>query len=563
MNFIWNFIQNRREALFHVLDLESVWIPELSIYLGTVLGKDALSGDQRILFSQYGLLHLITPSALHFGILIFFIDRIFSFLERFFLKEISQPIRILSLLTFSGYYWLITGLKESTTRALFIVALLKFCSFKKYHYPFRIIFVFSYALILILEFLFKKNHTPSLSSIYSFSALSGICISTHLSKNFLKNMGKKGTALISTTIIWIFLIPANLYSSQPISFYSIPLNFLSIPLFSVCIIPQAIISSYLASISPLIAKLIFYTSLPFILTFQVILKQIEFITLFGCTSLFSYFFCPLSKSSIYFLMIVFLITPIALDHKPLSVSFLYVGQGDATLISQPSCQILIDTGPRGSLREKRSLLKTPVSLIITHPHADHYGELKRLFISNQIKEVIFTKNSFAHSGFYRMFNFLWESQRRLPKVPITLLKEREGYFNRCGLKFHYFQFLGDSDPNSASPLLEVALKNTHLLLTGDLPEKNIPLHSNSLFCQKDGILKVSHHGAKNALNSHLSRCFRPRYSVISVGEKNRYHHPHSKTLRLLKTISSHILRTDQLGDVVFSGDEEGFLSYQH
>jgi competence protein ComEC len=58
------------------------------------------------------------------------------------------------------------------------------------------------------------------------------------------------------------------------------------------------------------------------------------------------------------------------------VSFLDVGQGDATLVQQPGLDVLVDTGPPDGpvlrrLRESR--VKRLDALLITHAQSDHEG----------------------------------------------------------------------------------------------------------------------------------------------------------------------------------------------
>ena len=46
----------------------------------------------------------------------------------------------------------------------------------------------------------------------------------------------------------------------------------------------------------------------------------------------------------------------------------------------------------------------------------------------------------------------------------------------------------------------------------------------------------------------------PRYAVISVGKDNSYGHPHEKILSRLEDADARILRTDELGDILFVSD---------
>ena len=63
------------------------------------------------------------------------------------------------------------------------------------------------------------------------------------------------------------------------------------------------------------------------------------------------------------------------------------------------------------------------------------------------------------------------------------------------------------------------------------------------------VLKVGHHGSKTSSGKEFIDEINPKYSVISVGKKNRYGHPNKETLDNLK--DSKIYRTDKDGSIMF------------
>ena len=60
-------------------------------------------------------------------------------------------------------------------------------------------------------------------------------------------------------------------------------------------------------------------------------------------------------------------------------------------------------------------------------------------------------------------------------------------------------------------------------------------------------LKVGHHGSKTSTGSSFIKNINPKYSIISVGENNRYGHPNKNTLKNLKDTT--IFRTDLNGSI--------------
>ena len=65
---------------------------------------------------------------------------------------------------------------------------------------------------------------------------------------------------------------------------------------------------------------------------------------------------------------------------------------------------------------------------------------------------------------------------------------------------------------------------------------------------KIDFLKVGHHGSKTSSSKEFISKINPKYSIISVGRKNKYGHPNKKVLNNLD--NSKIYRTDQDGSIM-------------
>ncbi len=68
------------------------------------------------------------------------------------------------------------------------------------------------------------------------------------------------------------------------------------------------------------------------------------------------------------------------------------------------------------------------------------------------------------------------------------------------------------------------------------------------------VLKVAHHGSSGSSSLNMLSRITPRVSLISVGERNRYGHPHAETLERLEKVGTSIYRTDQSGAIIVSVD---------
>lgn len=85
-------------------------------------------------------------------------------------------------------------------------------------------------------------------------------------------------------------------------------------------------------------------------------------------------------------------------------------------------------------------------------------------------------------------------------------------------------FAGDG--NAASMVLAVKFKEFDMLCTGDVEEAGEETLIQNLKGKVFEVLKVAHHGSKNATSRTLIDQIQPKIAVISAGKRNRYGHPH-------------------------------------
>ncbi len=240
------------------------------------------------------------------------------------------------------------------------------------------------------------------------------------------------------------------------------------------------------------------------------------------------------------------------------VVFLNVGQGDATYIEDGSSnQILIDGGDGVAILDKigefMPFYDRKIELVImTHPDKDHVGGLIEVLKYYEVGEILETGIK-CDTAICKEWNDIIDEKNISVKYASFGQNIELGGGSRINVLYP-LEDLRDkevADDNDSSLILKMKIEGNSYLLMGDagfklekdLLKKNVDLNSR--------IIKISHHGSKNATSNEFLQAVKPEKAIISVG-KNTYGHPTPELLNRLKNINAEILRTDQAGDLIFN-----------
>lgn len=234
------------------------------------------------------------------------------------------------------------------------------------------------------------------------------------------------------------------------------------------------------------------------------------------------------------------------------VTFLDVGQGDATLIRTPENDtVLIDTGP-GS-RIVRLLQREGISridlLILTHGHKDHTGGYGALVQAMTIGETWVSGALMKKRRSISDAEPVFAGKRKsMHALELTVLHPDETPQPRRRRR-------GEVSENDKSIVVKASYGDTSYLIPGDCElgcwEELFREHRSEL---RATVLKAAHHGSNNGTNSGVLINVRPKIFVISCGKDNDFHHPHPIVLKLAEKSGAEILRTDEQGAITCAGD---------
>lgn len=221
-----------------------------------------------------------------------------------------------------------------------------------------------------------------------------------------------------------------------------------------------------------------------------------------------------------------------------------VGQGDCAVLRSGRACALIDVGPQGSYDALRYLRSEGLSLdtvILTHTDADHAGALGVLLSSEvRVGEIILPQEAALDEAAQPVREAL--EQALAQGIPVRAVSRGDRIATAEASLCVLSPDAGLKGDNERSLVLYAEVGGTRLLLTGDLPAA----------CEREDfpdcdVLKVAHHGSKNATSAAFLQRVTPELALISVGTGNRYGHPTQRVLDDLAQMGATVLRTDQSG----------------
>jgi competence protein ComEC len=233
----------------------------------------------------------------------------------------------------------------------------------------------------------------------------------------------------------------------------------------------------------------------------------------------------------------------------LTVSFLDVGQGDATLIQHPEGgAVLFDGGPPEG-RVWRLLRKAGVrrlaAVVATHASRDHHGGLRRVLESYPVDLLLDGGDGTRDSDFRAMLAVAERRRVRRQAVTAPLVVRAGGLVVRVLSPPPRPPGPAPEDPNPRGVTAVVSAGAFDLFLSADVESPSL----TALRLPDVEAMKVPHHGSADpGLPEILSR-LRPEIAAVEVGRDNGYGHPAPRTLAALREAGARTYRTDQDGTI--------------
>ncbi|MEE2903974.1 MAG: DNA internalization-related competence protein ComEC/Rec2 [Myxococcota bacterium] len=555
-----------------------------SFMLALLIGeKRLMSQSTKDLLQKAGLSHLVAVSGLHFGIAIGSLQFVFLVLCRV-LSLHFRGLRVhrwASLTTIPCVFAFIvlTGGNPSCVRAG--IMFLLFLSSQLLNRQNQLLSMLTVSVVLILTYDLQGLFDVSVQ--LSFAALFGIVnYTSHLKIRALRpDFGRFRIfldGLVGVTVATgLFTMPLVLYHFHWLSLSGFVLNLVATPLMSLVILPALLVGVLFEVMGLSLSELLLGWSesgIELLLTLADSFKTIDWLGFYVAPpSRMSLILVWLSLSFLFhqrkpllwlaqhFRFVVIFSSVLALatmapftDKKELLIHFIPVGQGDTVFLEFPNGQtMLIDTGPSisdysaaksviGPYIRRRGYTQID-AVVITHSDNDHAGGIADVLREFEVGTVYWNFETSSVSG---------KVQRQLTRTVNLRLGDKLS-FGTVKLQVLHPECLGSClssiSENQRSVVIRLDYGATSALFTGDIgaeTEQKLLQHSKELL--DVDVLKVPHHGSRSSSTLPFLQAVSPDFSIVMVGAKNRFGHPHAEVYRNLQAFSSRqVLRTDTNG----------------
>ncbi|MPW24627.1 DNA internalization-related competence protein ComEC/Rec2 [Alkalibaculum sp. M08DMB] len=526
-------------------------------------------------FNKLGISHILSVSGLHVGFIYLFATTICRILK--LNKKIQIYIIGISLYT----YCFIVGFSDSVIRASLMLFLLLLANITNKKYDTLNVLCFL-ALCFIL-------HNPyviySVGFQLSYSAVLSITVFYPYLNNKIsfntKYLEYFKSIILITISVQIGTIPLVIYHFNNISIFSLITNLLIVPaagfivIVFLCVfcvstllnisllpflVPVKLSINFILSVSENLIKIPYSYSILSPMPFYIV--SFYYLLVFICFGYLYHYRLRNRKVIIVVTIInISIVIILSIIPKPLTVTYLDVGQGDSALIQFPSGQnMLIDGGGQYNYSVgDEIIINTLVHknirkldlVVCTHSHDDH--KLGILEIIGKVKIDSIIINCLEEEGYTDLISLANEFN-------IPVYKNNQVKVNISKSILLDFVYPNSNtlyiDENNSSVITKMSYNDISFLFMGDLENKG---EKNLIENKKDissVFLKIGHHGSKTSTGKEFLSTVNPVYGIISVGKDNRYNHPNQEVLELLDNKGVNYFRTDQVGAIEINTNGE-------
>ena len=569
-------VRERMDTVYRYILSENEYGLLKAMFLGD---KTELSSEEKRLYEENGVAHLLAVSGLHVSIVG---GMLFRFLRK---RKFSYAVSCVCSSFVLLFYAIMTGFGNSVFRAVIMFLVFLLAQYFGAEYD----MVSSMSLAGILMLYDSPLRILESGCIISFTSIFAIGMLVPFAKELeekrrrsklipgeflIESKWKKRIrqAFFTSIIISMVIGPLLLRFYYQWSPYSVLLNLFVIPAMSPLLL-SAITGGVMglfqlwAGMAGCIPAVLLLRG--FHVIFQFIHRMPGAVIVTGCPSWWKILFLYLAELCLFICWYyrlwsagcVFILILIAgrfcRPVPPLQISMLDVGQGECIFLKTPANETVLIDGGSTSKKHIADYTILPALkyygtdhldyVIITHTDEDHISGIRELLEEEYPVKNIILPDTLAmrlpeqktekregqekdRESKKTMLEVVKKSNANVVKISKGDIIKLDGIRLSC---LHPVKGWDDEDVNSGSIVFALLYEKFTMLFTGDLPGEQEALFMKEVPTPVS-VLKTAHHGSKNSTTDLFLKRVHPQKAILSAGKNNLYGHPHKETIKRLQ-----------------------------
>lgn len=241
--------------------------------------------------------------------------------------------------------------------------------------------------------------------------------------------------------------------------------------------------------------------------------------------------------------------------EELTLQFLDVGQGSATLVHQGECWMLIDGGDREyssyvvSFLKKQGVEKLDY-VVVSHYDSDHLSGIVGVLNTMECGQVLAPDYEGDTKTYDSFCQVVEEKEISLvaPQLGDTYEFAKSSFRIVSPASYEY------TDDNSNSLGIRLEYQDNSFLICGDCTEES---EQDLLYLgveMKSDVFVANHHGSRYSNSPEFLEAVDPKAVVVSCGKGNSYGHPDATVLLSVQKLGADLYRTDLQGTIMAISD---------